>query len=95
MFYKIKKDAQVSAFLFVEEEIPNKKDAPNERLFYSEKKRFELLNRFWRLRDFQSRALDQLGDFSVQCWTVFITALILYHTVTVNVNTYFRKKTLN
>lgn len=35
---------------------------PNEiRLAFcmAEKKRFELLNRFWRLRDFQSRALDQ------------------------------------
>ena len=27
--------------------------------YLAEKKRFELLNRFWRLRDFQSRALDQ------------------------------------
>ena len=30
----------------------------------AEKERFELSNRFWRLHDFQSCALDQLGDFS-------------------------------
>lgn len=37
------------------------------RSYYSlmaEKERFELSNRFSRLHDFQSCALDQLGDFS-------------------------------
>ncbi len=32
--------------------------------FLAEKERFELSNRFSRLHDFQSCALDQLGDFS-------------------------------
>ena len=32
--------------------------------YLAEKERFELSNRFWRLHDFQSCALDQLGDFS-------------------------------
>ena len=30
----------------------------------AEKERFELSRPFWGLRDFQSRALDQLRDFS-------------------------------
>lgn len=34
------------------------------RLSVAEKERFELSNRFSRLHDFQSCALDQLGDFS-------------------------------
>ena len=35
--------------------------------------RFELSNRFWRLRDFQSRALDQLGDISI--WSISFFAM--------------------
>ena len=51
------------------------------RLFFlAEKERFELSNRLWRLHDFQSCALDQLGDFSItniRCG--FYRALIVYH----------------
>ena len=48
--------------------------------FLAEKERFELSNRLWRLHDFQSCALDQLGDFSMtnmRCG--FHRALIVYH----------------
>ena len=52
----------------------------NCRFFLAEKERFELSNRLWRLHDFQSCALDQLGDFSItniRCG--FYRALIVYH----------------
>ncbi len=48
--------------------------------FLAEKERFELSNRLWRFHDFQSCALDQLGDFSItnmRCG--FHRALIVYH----------------
>ena len=38
-------------------------------------KRFELLRGFWPLRDFQSRALDQLGDISI--WSISFFAILM------------------
>ena len=51
-----------------------RKSHPFGWLSLAEKERFELSNRFWRLHDFQSCALDQLRDFSV-----FVRLLILFH----------------
>ena len=48
-----------TAFYAVESLSPKQKSTHLSAIFVAEKKRFELLNRFWRLRDFQSRALDQ------------------------------------
>ena len=47
--------------------------------FLAEKERFELSNCVWQLRDFQSRALDQLRDFSVYFSRCCLTTYILYH----------------
>ena len=42
--------------------------------FLAEKEGFEPSNRFWRLHDFQSCALDQLRDFSITGLQEFILA---------------------
>ena len=51
----------------------------------AEKERFELSNRFWRLHDFQSCALDQLGDFSKYS---IVARRLIYHTTSVSVCQY-------
>ena len=47
-------------------------------LYVAEKEGFEPSNRFWRLHDFQSCALDQLGDFSK---TMYSLARLGYYSI--------------
>ena len=60
-------------------------------LILAEKERFELSNRFWRLHDFQSCALDQLRDFSVVLIGVLAEYLYIIPQRNRFVNRFFKK----